>query len=95
VLLSPIFKPIRISVLCLRRLIPVFLSAFLLFVNAGGAIAVPTAGASQSVGEGEGALSILAWPGYIERGETDPSYDWVTAFEKETSCAVNVKTVAT
>jgi putative spermidine/putrescine transport system substrate-binding protein len=101
VLSFAIFKPIRVSFLWLRRFIPVFLGAFLLFVNAGGAIAahqksaVPAVGALQSVGEGEGALSILAWPGYIERGETDSSYDWVTAFEKETSCTVNVKTVAT
>ncbi len=34
-------------------------------------------------------------PGYIERGETDKNYDWVTSFEKETGCKVNVKTAAT
>lgn len=45
-----------------------------------------------SVGAGEGSLDILAWPGYIERGETDERYDWVTSFEKETGCRVNVKT---
>ena len=48
-----------------------------------------------SVGEGEGEVDIVAWPGYIERGETDKNYDWVTAFEKETGCKVNVKTAAT
>ena len=37
-----------------------------------------------SIGEGEGEVDIVAWPGYIERGETDKNYDWVTAFEKET-----------
>ena len=26
----------------------------------------------------EGQVDIVAWPGYIERGETDTSYDWVT-----------------
>ena len=48
-----------------------------------------------SIGEGEGEVDIVAWPGYIERGETDKNYDWVTAFEKETGCKVNVKTADT
>ncbi|NJM91202.1 MAG: ABC transporter substrate-binding protein [Myxococcales bacterium] len=43
----------------------------------------------------EGALNIIAWPGYIERGESDKAYDWVTPFEKDTGCKVNVKTAAT
>ena len=46
-------------------------------------------------GDGEGQVDIVAWPGYIERGETDKAYDWVTGFEKETGCKVNVKTAAT
>ena len=33
----------------------------------------------------EGQLDIIAWPGYIERGESDKAYDWVTEFEKSTS----------
>ena len=49
----------------------------------------------RAIGEGEGEVDIVAWPGYIERGETDKNYDWVTAFEKETGCKVNVKTAAT
>src|SRR5574341_1671725 len=52
-------------------------------------------GMLTEVGEGEGAVSIVAWPGYIERGETDPAYDWVTSFEDETGCKVEVKTAAT
>ena len=36
-----------------------------------------------------------AGPGYIERGETDKAYDWVTGFEKKTGCKVTVKTAAT
>ena len=35
-------------------------------------------GAMTEVGAGEGQLDIIAWAGYIERGETDPAYDWVT-----------------
>ena len=49
----------------------------------------------KEIGEGEGQVDIVAWPGYIERGETDKAYDWVTGFEKETGCKVNVKTAAT
>ncbi|RCW22068.1 putative spermidine/putrescine transport system substrate-binding protein [Ciceribacter lividus] len=49
----------------------------------------------KELGKGEGALSIVAWAGYIERGETDKNYDWVTKFEQETGCKVTVKTAAT
>ncbi|HNC09204.1 MAG TPA: ABC transporter substrate-binding protein [Anaerolineales bacterium] len=52
-------------------------------------------GPLQSVGEGEGEVSIISWAGYIERGETDPNYDWVTQFEAETGCKVTNKTAAT
>ena len=47
------------------------------------------------IGKGEGQVDIVAWPGYIERGETDPNFDWVTKFEKQTNCKVNVKTANT
>ncbi|MCB6182848.1 ABC transporter substrate-binding protein [Leeia sp. TBRC 13508] len=47
------------------------------------------------VGAGEGRLDIIAWAGYIERGETDKNYDWVTGFEKASGCKVNVKTAGT
>jgi putative spermidine/putrescine transport system substrate-binding protein len=47
------------------------------------------------LGAGEGKLSIVAWAGYIERGETDKNYDWVTEFEKKTGCMVTQKTAAT
>jgi putative spermidine/putrescine transport system substrate-binding protein len=52
-------------------------------------------GPPQEVGEGEGEVGIIAWAGYIERGETDPAYDWVTEFEEDTGCKVEVKTAAT
>lgn len=38
--------------------------------------------------KGEGQLDIVAWPGYIERGETDKGYNWVSQFEKETGCKI-------
>ncbi|MEI2299634.1 ABC transporter substrate-binding protein [Ensifer sp. MJa1] len=49
----------------------------------------------KELGKGEGELSIVAWAGYIERGETDKNFDWVTEFEKSTGCKVSVKTAAT
>ena len=49
----------------------------------------------SEIGAGEGAVSIVAWPGYVERGDTDKNYDWVSAFEQETACKVNVKTAGT
>jgi putative spermidine/putrescine transport system substrate-binding protein len=45
----------------------------------------------DSLGEMEGEVNILAWPGYAEDGSTDKSVDWVTPFEKETGCKANVK----
>ena len=49
----------------------------------------------QKIGKGEGRVDIVAWAGYVERGQTDKDYDWVTGFEKETGCKVNVKTAGT
>lgn len=63
------------------------------------AIAALLAGTAQAqvaeIGPGEGALNIVAWAGYIERGNTDPAFDWVTSFEEATGCMVNVKTANT
>jgi putative spermidine/putrescine transport system substrate-binding protein len=47
------------------------------------------------LGAPEGQVNIVAWPGYIERGETDKAYDWVTKFEAASGCKVNVKTANT
>ncbi|WP_367849924.1 ABC transporter substrate-binding protein [Rhodoferax sp. WC2427] len=68
------------------------ISTGLLAVAAAASVlaAPPTA-----IGKGEGRLDIIAWAGYIERGETDKNYDWVTAFEKDTGCKVNAKSAAT
>lgn len=72
-------------------------------LKSGTALAVALAFVAQAaaqeplkeLGKGEGALSIVAWHGYIERGESDAAYDWVTDFEKQTGCKVTVKTAAT
>ncbi|WP_374291148.1 ABC transporter substrate-binding protein [Paenirhodobacter enshiensis] len=62
----------------------------------GAALALPAqAEMMKQLGKPEGALSIVAWPGYIERGETDPAYDWVTKFEQTSGCKIEVKTAGT
>jgi putative spermidine/putrescine transport system substrate-binding protein len=43
------------------------------------------------IGEGEGEVNLIAWAGYVEDGSTNPDVDWVTGFEEETGCQVNVK----
>ncbi len=56
-----------------------------------GGFTAPDIPMAESLGDGEGSLSVLAWPGYAEDGSTDTSVDWVTPFEKETGCQVEVK----
>ena len=60
-----------------------------------GGFTPPDLPALQKLGTPEGALNVLAWPGYAENGATDPSVDWVTPFEQDTGCAVNVRTFGT
>ena len=47
------------------------------------------------VGASEGQVNIVAWAGYVERGETVKEFDWATKFEEASGCKVNVKTAAT
>ncbi|HWO25538.1 MAG TPA: ABC transporter substrate-binding protein [Kofleriaceae bacterium] len=63
--------------------------------GSGSAAVAPTPDPKPAADKGEGQLDIIAWPGYIERGESDKAYDWVTKFEQDTGCKVNVKTAAT
>ncbi len=72
-----------------KLLVLALVAAFILSACGGAG------GGGAASGELEGALSIVAWPGYIERGETDPNFDWVTQFEADTGCMVTVKTAAT
>ena len=66
----------------------------LLAISAMGGMALAQE-MKKEVGKGEGQVNIVAWAGYIESGATDKAYDWVTDFEKATSCKVNVKTAGT
>ena len=42
----------------------------------------------DSIGQGEGELNLIVWPGYAESGANVPEYDWVHPFEAKTSCKV-------
>jgi putative spermidine/putrescine transport system substrate-binding protein len=44
-----------------------------------------------AIGDGEGALNLVIWAGYAERGASDPNYDWVTPFETSTGCKVTTQ----
>jgi putative spermidine/putrescine transport system substrate-binding protein len=47
----------------------------------------------SEIGDGEGALSLLALAGYVEDGSSDPEFDWVTSFEQASGCEVQVRYV--
>ncbi len=72
------------------RITLAFVIGALAWLGSTPLIAAPAAHA-----KGEGFVDIVAWPGYIERGATDPKYDWVTGFEQKTGCQVRVKTAGT
>ena len=67
------------------------LATGLLALSAVSTFAAPP----TTIGKSEGQLNIIAWAGYIERGDTVKEYDWTTGFEKASGCKVNVKTAAT
>ncbi len=73
-----------------------FLKTCTALTVAAGFVAQATAQDMKTeVGEGEGQLNVVAWAGFLERGETDPKFDWVTKFEEATGCKVSVKTANT
>ncbi len=55
----------------------------------GGDSSAPAA--QDEIGEGEGAVSILAWPYYAEDGTFTDGLDWVSSFEEDTGCEAEVK----
>ena len=75
----------------IKLILKFFFASFVLIFTYNYANATPM----QSLGKGEGALDIVAWAGYIERGATVPEFDWVTGFEESTGCMVKVKTAGT
>ncbi len=61
----------------------------------GGTAGTPVPSMVSALGDGEGKVSVLAWPGYVEDGTTSPDVDWVSSFEDETGCEVTVDTFGT
>jgi putative spermidine/putrescine transport system substrate-binding protein len=61
----------------------------------GGGDGGSSEGTPKKLGKGEGQVNLIAWGGYVEDGSTDPNVDWVSDFEKQTGCQVNVKIGAT
>jgi putative spermidine/putrescine transport system substrate-binding protein len=59
--------------------------------DSAGGFEAPDVPMAKSLGDNEGAVNILAWPGYAEDGSSDPATDWVTPFEKDTGCQATVK----
>ncbi len=74
------------------------LSATLLLTacgTTGGGGGGDDSGLPTELGEMEGQVSLLAWPGYVEDGSNDPAVDWVSAFEEDTGCEVTSKSYGT
>ena len=68
----------------------IILVIFFTFITVG-----LNAGPLTKLGKGEGNLNVVAWAGYLERGTTVAAFDWVTGFEKNTGCMINIKTAGT
>ena len=69
--------------------------ALVLSACSGGGGGTPVPSLPTAIGDGEGALTVLAWPGYVENGGTDPAVDWVKPFEDATGCKVTVQVFGT
>ena len=41
------------------------------------------------------SINVLAWPGYVENGSTQPDVDWVTDFQTQSGCKVNPQVFGT
>jgi len=69
--------------------------ALVLSACSSGGGGTPAPSLPTAIGDGEGALTVLAWPGYVENGGTDPAVDWVKPFEDATGCKVTVQVFGT
>jgi putative spermidine/putrescine transport system substrate-binding protein len=69
--------------------------ALLVAACSPGTGASPAPSTISAIGDGEGQVKVLAWPGYVEDGTTSPDVDWVSSFEQETGCQVTVQTFGT
>ena len=53
----------------------------------GGGSPKPSVPTELGSAQGQ-TINVLAWPGYVENGSTDPTQDWVTDFQKASGCTV-------
>lgn len=79
----------------MRRITSLVVALVLAVAACGGDGTSAEDGPLQEIGDSEDKVVIVAWAGYIERGETEAAYDWVTQYEADTGCAVEVKTAGT
>ncbi|HEY7524028.1 MAG TPA: ABC transporter substrate-binding protein [Candidatus Limnocylindrales bacterium] len=78
-----------------RRVLALIASTLLAAAACSGPAASTAPSLPTSVGDGEGELTVLAWPGYAENGSTDETVDWVTPFEEATGCKTTVQVFGT
>src|SRR4051794_757437 len=83
-------NPAKVAWLMIAGLL-VFMLAFAAGCGSSDDSTSSESDALQKVGAPEGEVDLIGWAGYAEDGSTDPKVDWVTDFEKETGCQVNVK----
>ena len=77
-----------------KRFAAVLAAAAVALAACGGTSGTPKPSLPTSVGAGEGALTLVAWAGYVvggTGGEQVQGYDWVTPFEQASGCKVTVK----
>jgi len=63
--------------------------------KAQGGFTPPDLKPLEALGQPEGKVTVLAWPGYVEDGSNDKAVDWVSDFEASSGCQVTVKTFGT
>jgi len=64
--------------------------------SAAAATPGPSLPTAAELGSTQGqTINVLAWPGYVENGSTDPAVDWVTDFQKQSGCTVKPQTFGT
>jgi putative spermidine/putrescine transport system substrate-binding protein len=79
-----------------RRITGLLTGAVLLVAACSGSGGSPAPSLPTELGSTQGqTINVLAWPGYVENGSTDPSVDWVTDFQTETGCTVKPQVFGT
>ncbi len=79
-----------------RRVLTIAAGAALVIAACSGTSSTPAPSVPTELGSAQGQkINVLAWPGYVEDGSTDPAVDWVSDFEKETGCDVTYQIFGT